>query len=129
MKPIKNPLKITNNTSTDVTFTGTWCNRMVAKYKGGHSTDLADKPINAYMVHPASLTVNMSILKIKLWTSGLARMGIEKTIYAAQKKPAVEMWISVVQRKNTLKIPYRCNLWGKFYWKTLFVRKTMMLIN
>ena len=32
--------------STDVTFGGAWCNRVVAKQKDTHSTAPADKEIN-----------------------------------------------------------------------------------
>ena len=37
---------MTNSTSTDVTFGGTWCNRVVAKQKDSHSTAPVDKQIN-----------------------------------------------------------------------------------
>ena len=35
-----------NSTSTDVTFGGAWCNRVVAKQEDSHSTAPADKQIN-----------------------------------------------------------------------------------
>ena len=43
-----------NSTSTDVTFTGAWCNRIVAKHKSCHSTAPEDKQINKYMVYSTS---------------------------------------------------------------------------
>ena len=48
-KPIR-----TNSTITAVIFTGVWCDRIVAKYQGYHSTDPADKQINEQMAHPTS---------------------------------------------------------------------------
>ena len=35
-----------NSTSTDVAFGGAWCNRVVAKQEGSHSTAPADNQIN-----------------------------------------------------------------------------------
>ena len=35
-----------NSTSTDVTFGGAWCNRMITKQQGCHSITPADKQIN-----------------------------------------------------------------------------------
>ena len=32
MRQLTKPLKMANSTSTDVIFTGVWCNRIVAKY-------------------------------------------------------------------------------------------------
>ena len=40
------PPKMTNSTSTDVTFGGAWCNIMITKQQGYHSTTPADKQIN-----------------------------------------------------------------------------------
>ena len=40
------PPKMTNSTSTDVTFGGALCNRVVAKQEDSHSTAPADKQIN-----------------------------------------------------------------------------------
>ena len=37
---------MTKNTSTDVTFGGAWCNRVVVKQEDRHSTASADKQIN-----------------------------------------------------------------------------------
>ena len=37
---------MTNSTSTDVTFGGAWCNRVVAKQEDSHSTAPADKQMN-----------------------------------------------------------------------------------
>ena len=37
---------MTNSTSTDGTFIGAWCNRVVAKQEDFHSTTPADKQIN-----------------------------------------------------------------------------------
>ena len=34
---------MTNSTSTDVTFGGAWCNRVVAKQEDSHSTAPANK--------------------------------------------------------------------------------------
>ena len=39
-------LKIIKSTSTDDTFRGAWCNRVVAKQEDSHSTATADKQIN-----------------------------------------------------------------------------------
>ena len=39
---------MTNSTSTDVTFGGTWGNRVVAKQEDSHSTAPADKQLNQY---------------------------------------------------------------------------------
>ena len=36
------PLKMPNITSTDVIFTGVWCNKIVAKHQGYHSIAPAD---------------------------------------------------------------------------------------
>ena len=36
------PLKMTNSTSTDVIFTGAWCNRIVAQNQDYHSIAPAD---------------------------------------------------------------------------------------
>ena len=36
---------MTNSTSTDATFAGAWCNRMVTKQQGCHFTNPADKQI------------------------------------------------------------------------------------
>ena len=38
--------KMTNSTSTDVTFGGGWCNRMITKQQDYHSTTPAAKQIN-----------------------------------------------------------------------------------
>ena len=46
--------KITNSTSTDVTFGGAQSSRMVAKTQGYHSIAPADKQINEKMAHPTS---------------------------------------------------------------------------
>ena len=42
--PVKwnKPPKMTNSTSTDVTFRGEWCNRVVATQEDFHSTAPAD---------------------------------------------------------------------------------------
>ena len=40
------PPKMTNITSTDVTFGGAWCNRVVTKQEDSHSTVPAEKQIN-----------------------------------------------------------------------------------
>ena len=40
------PPKMTNSTSTDVTFESAWCNRVVAKQEDFYSTAPADKQIN-----------------------------------------------------------------------------------
>ena len=53
-KSINKPLKITNSTSTDVTFGGAEGSRMVAKKQGCHSIAPADKQINKEIVHPTS---------------------------------------------------------------------------
>ena len=37
---------MTNSTSTDVTFGGAWCNRVVAKQDDSRSTAPADKQMN-----------------------------------------------------------------------------------
>ena len=37
---------MTNSTSTNVTFGGAWCNRVVAMQEDYHSTAPADKQIN-----------------------------------------------------------------------------------
>ena len=37
---------MTNSTSTDVTFGGAWCNRVIAKQGDSHSTAPNDKQIN-----------------------------------------------------------------------------------
>ena len=37
---------MTNSSSIDITFEGGWCNRVVAKQEGSHSTAPADKQIN-----------------------------------------------------------------------------------
>ena len=37
---------MTNSTSADATFRGAWCNRMITKQQGCHSTTPADKQIN-----------------------------------------------------------------------------------
>ena len=55
------PPKITNSTSTDVTFGGAQSSRMVAKTQGYHSIAPADKQINEEMVHPTSpINYNLS---------------------------------------------------------------------
>ena len=43
---------MTNSTSTDVTFGGAWCNRVVAKQEDSHSAAPADKQINGTPNHP-----------------------------------------------------------------------------
>ena len=53
------PPKITNSTSTDVTFEGAQSSRMVAKKQDCHSIALADKQINEEMVHPTSPQLNV----------------------------------------------------------------------
>ena len=39
---------VINNTSTDVISEFAWCNRVVAKQEGSHSTTLADKHVKEY---------------------------------------------------------------------------------
>ena len=53
-KLINKPPKVTNSTSTYVTFGGAQSSRMVAKKQGCHSITPADKQINEEMVHPTS---------------------------------------------------------------------------
>ena len=43
---------MTNNTSTDVTFGGAWCNRVAAKKEDSSSTTPVDKHINEELLHP-----------------------------------------------------------------------------
>ena len=43
---------MTNSTNTDVTFRGTWCNRMTAKQQHWHSIALADKQIKKRFSQP-----------------------------------------------------------------------------
>ena len=40
------PPKMTNSTSTDISYGGAWCNRVVAKQEDSHSTAPAVKQIN-----------------------------------------------------------------------------------
>ena len=44
-----------NITSTDVTFEGAWCNKVVAKQEDSHSTAPTDKQINEYKHTPNRL--------------------------------------------------------------------------
>ena len=43
---LKKPAKMTNSTSTDVTFGGSWCNRVVGKQENSSSTAPVEKQIN-----------------------------------------------------------------------------------